>query len=597
MFDFPRLRELPSSRKMVDIFKGYNRNLRIKEGEFSDMENLSSDCYPVMSVRKQRRTIIDTSKLEGEITGVINTSRWGLLHTQGGNLYRMGSLLAKMELSSELKRFVAMGQYLIILPDMKYINLGNSQDFGPMGHVVEVTEGEVTFELCNADGEVYTGATVSATAPQNPADQALWIDSSVTPHVLKQYSKALEQWAIISTTYVKISGLNYGTDGEWFNQYDGVNISGIKVGGANHLNGSAVIHSKNNSRRIVVVGMLDETVKQTCTVDEPIRVERRIPVMDYVIEAGNRLWGCRHGTNNDGKTVNEIYASKLGDFKNWECFMGISTDSWAGSVGSQGDFTGAANIGGSPVFYKADMRHKVWISDSGAHQIAGTPCQGVQNGCGGSVATMDGMAIYKSYSGFCMDDGSGPVESGECFAGTAYKNAIGCVSGHKYYVSMENGDGWHLFVYDADKKLWHREDDFHATALYGGIGLVVAVEAGGKALVDMTSGTYQEGHMEGPVRWMAQTGEIGLDSPDRKYISRLTLRLSMEIGAELTVYAQYDMEPEWVVLGSIRGTSLRSFSLPIRPRRCDSLRLRFEGEGDVKLYSITKTIEEGSEYP
>ena len=103
--------------------------------------------------------------------------------------------------------------------------------------------------------------------------------------------------------------------------------------------------------------------------------------------------------------------------------------------------------------------------------------------------------------------------------------------------------------------------------------------------------------MEGPVSWMAETGEIGLDEPGRKYISRLTLRLSMEVGAELTVYARYDTEPEWVALGSIRGTGLQSFSLPLRLRRCDHLQLRREGVGDVKLYSITKTIQEGSEYP
>lgn len=199
-----------------------------------------------------------------------------------------------------------------------------------------------------------------------------------------------------------------------------------------------------------------------------------------------------------------------------------------------------------------------------------------------------------------MDDGSGPVDIGQCFAGAEYSEAVGCAYGHKYYVSMVDSNGnHHLFVYDADKKLWHREDDFEAISFTSTNGGVVAISADADKLLAMgvDPDWGSEDKMEGAVRWMAQTGEIGIDSPDRKHISRLTLRLSMEVGAELTIYAQYDMEPEWVALGSIRGTSLRSFSLPVRPRRCDHLRLRFEGVGDVKLYSITKTIEEGSEYP
>ena len=45
----------------------------------------------------------------------------------------------------------------------------------------------------------------------------------------------------------------------------------------------------------------------------------------------------------------------------------------------------------------------------------------------------------------------------------------------------------------------------------------------------------------------------------------------------------------------MRGRSMRSFSVPIRPKRCDSLQLRIEGEGVAKIYAITKTIEQGSE--
>lgn len=101
--------------------------------------------------------------------------------------------------------------------------------------------------------------------------------------------------------------------------------------------------------------------------------------------------------------------------------------------------------------------------------------------------------------------------------------------------------------------------------------------------------------MEEDVSWMAVTGDLGLELPEQKYISRLTLRLSLDPGATLEVYAQYDREQTWVKLGQVYGTDLRSFSLPVRPRRCDQLRLKLQGTGMCKLYSITKTLEKGSE--
>ena len=75
-----------------------------------------------------------------------------------------------------------------------------------------------------------------------------------------------------------------------------------------------------------------------------------------MIECGNRLWGCKYGLV-DGETVNEIYASKLGDFKNWNCFAGLSTDSYAAARGSDGPFTGAADYLGQPRF---SSRRTVW---------------------------------------------------------------------------------------------------------------------------------------------------------------------------------------------------------------------------------------------
>lgn len=603
MFNFPKLKALRTKQETVSVFRGYDRNVRIKEGAFRDMRNLTGDHYPVMAVRKRRKLHGSAAQKDLPVTGMVNTERMGMIYTQGDTLYYYGGMPAKMGLNEEPKQFVTMGHYLIILPDMKYFDLESPQNFGPIGHVVDMLEGTVTFEPCDVEGNVYADATVSDSAPANPADKTMWIDTSLGNKVLKQYSKNLGEWFTIDRTYVKIGGLDDGADGQWFNQYDGVTIRGINIFGADHLNGMKILYGQSN-KSLIIEGLIDKKLEQNCDAEGPIHIERKVPVMDYVVEAGNRLWGCRYGMNatgedpyNVGEFVNKIYASKLGDFRNWECFMGLASDSWDCDVGSQGAFTGAANVAGYPVFYKADMRHKVWINDTGAHQVTATPCQGVKYGCGGSVASMEGAAIFKSRRGFCVDDGSGPEEIGDCFAEGEFSKAIGCVCGHKYFVSMENDEGWHLFVYDADKNLWHREDDFHATAMWGNSVCAIAADADTKELVDISGNSPLDRYAENAVSWMAETGEIGLDSPERKYITRLTLRLSMEVGAELTVYAQYDTQPEWVSLGSIQGTGLQSFSLPLRLRRCDHLRLRLEGEGDVKLYSITKTIQEGSEFP
>jgi hypothetical protein len=263
------------------------------------MRNLTGDRYPVMAVRGKRTIVADMSGNEGEITGVFQADRLGVLHTQGSKLYRNRAVLVDMGLNDRPKQFVTMGQHLIILPDMKYIDMEDTTNYGSMGHVVDVSEGTVTFELCNVQGQVYGAATASDTAPQNPNDKALWIDTSLDEKVLKQYSKNLGEWATIERTYVKISGLNYGTDGGTFRQYDGVTICGIGTQGAEHLNGKAILQNQDNYHSIVIEGLIDHKLEQDCA-ERSICIQRKVPIMDFVVEAGNRLWGCRYGKDVDG---------------------------------------------------------------------------------------------------------------------------------------------------------------------------------------------------------------------------------------------------------------------------------------------------------
>ncbi len=315
--------------------------------------------------------------------------------------------------------------------------------------------------------------------------------------------------------------------------------------------------------------------------------------MDYVVEAGNRLWGCRYGVAANGQVVNELYCSKLGDFKNWSCHMGISTDSWSASLGSDGPFTGAITHLGYPLFFKENCLHKVYISSSGGHQVTATTCRGVQQDCHKSLAIVGEVLYYKARSGICAYDGSLPTDISAALGNIPYTEAVAGAHGSKYYISMADTAGrYHLFVLDTHKGLWHREDDLRADMFCCCRDELYCMEQGtGKILALLGSGEPAEG----PVDWLAETGPIGITTPDSKYVSRLSLRLGMELGAKLLCSVRYDSQGGWEPLFSLTGTHLRSFTLPIRPKRCDHLQLRLEGMGEVKLYSLTKTIEEGSD--
>ena len=55
----------------------------------------------------------------------------------------------------------------------------------------------------------------------------------------------------------------------------------------------------------------------------------------------------------------------------------------------------------------------------------------------------------------------------------------------------------------------------------------------------------------------------------------------------------YDSQGQWRRVCGVRGRGLRSFHIPIRPKRCDHFRLRLEGVGSAKVFSLCKTITEG----
>ena len=399
---YPQLKVMQNERKMVDVFRGYNHNLRIGDGEFFDMKNMTSDYYPVLSPRGKRGFYVKPASPQGLI------AKDAICYVDGRE-FVMGEYRVDMGLSTAAedcpKQLISMGAYVIIMPDKKYINTMDITQHGDIEASFESTT-DVSFALCTITGDVYSDTVISPDQPANPNNLDYWIDTSSTPHTLKQYSATSSMWVSIATTYVKIAATGIG---KAFEVYDGVTISGIADEKLQDLNGTMAIWAKGDDY-IVVIGILDAVTTQAASVGA-VKVERRMPNMDFVIESGNRLWGCRYGIALNGEVVNEIYASKLGDFKNWSCFIGLSTDSYAASCGTDGPFTGAITHMGYPLFFKENCVHKVYGNYPANFQIQDTACRGVQKGCHNSLAIVNETLFYKARSGICGFDGSLPTEA------------------------------------------------------------------------------------------------------------------------------------------------------------------------------------------
>ncbi len=595
---YPTLPVQHTTQEMVDVFLGYNHNLRIGDGEFYDMKNLSSNQFPILTPRGARGIYAQPTT---GVTGLIGKE--APCYVDGESIV-IDQVPVNLGLNSEPKQLVSMGAYVVIFPDKKYINTapGKHSDNGYL-EATATTSGKITFEMCKLTGEAYEVPPENKkdTAPTEPNDGDMWIDTSTTPNSLKQFSADSGnsgKWVPIASTYIKISAVGIGVG---FKKGDGVNISGLKDVELKNfednetvldeditaIDGAFVLQDCQNDY-IIIIGIL-KTYRE---LSNAVTLERKLPEMDFIIESGNRLWGCRYGEDNKGEFVNQIYASKLGDFKNWTCYQGISTSSYCFDLGSDGPFTGAIAHLGYPLFFKDNCMHMVYGSP-GNNQIQTTTCRGVQKGSHKSMAIVNEVLYYKSRQGVCAYDGSLPTEISAPLGEVMYSNAVGGAYANKYYISMADNSGkYHLFVYDTAKKLWHKEDNTQVDAFCScGNELFFLDHADGIIKTAFGSGEL----CTTPVEWMAETGVIGANVVGKKYLSRLNIQLILEIGARVNFFVQYDSMGDFEYVCTLAGTSLRSFSVPIRPNRCDHLRLRIEGKGNAKIFYICKTFEQGSD--
>ena len=594
---FPKLKPYKLSENTISTFGGIDKNAVGIENLFFDTQNTTSAHFPLIATREKRITL---TTLNG-VPSALHTTN-GITFVLGSSLYYNNVLqFSKLDANSK-KQIVSMGSKIIIFPDNYYIDTmtldekGVCKDQGYLNCLTSYNLVDISISPCIL-GMSYPD--ISDTQPQKPTDSMLWLDISSIPNKMYIYSAQSNTWSDIVPTHICITADHIH---EGIKVGDGVKISGI----GNGIDGQHIIANVEENL-ICIPGYIDRYTEISLSINETYSVERSVPVMDFVCEHQNRLFGCRYGLNAQGEFVNEIYASKLGDPTNWNVYQGLSTDSYSASCGSEGEFTGIASYMGNVLFFKENSIHRLHGTKPSNYTLYNDNYPGIKKGSSPSLCICNGSLFYHSTDGIYSYSGSSPTFISRPLGPDKFTDAVASVGKNTYFICItDKNKKRQLYVYDFIREIWHRHDssDYLFLSKYDNNILGIKKIDNDYTLdllfysemPELCKSLFFKSYLiENDFEWFTESGLIGLSFNDCKYLSKLKVRIEIDKGSSFSVYIQTDSSQKWELFDTLTTTALTSKTLHILPPRCDHFRLKFAGKGNFKLYSITKVIENAGE--
>lgn len=595
-----------NKRQIID-FRGINYSPVGGEGELEESYNLSSEHYPWVSQRAGRKT----EAVYLSPTGLY--ARGKLCVVDGEDFRYGGEIVGKVERGE--KHFATINTKIVIFPDKKFYDT-HTGEFGSLEARYHCYAGDVSFTGTTLT--VREKSYIDVAAPEEerqsldiPATDTITVYTGVTHNkdtgalsftggaqkAVSELAKGnIIQYECESNEYQIVEGVSSGGDTYSVNvqlrqivlhNYPNFDTA-FSIGDAVDLSGCVTLSGNNGSH--IIRGISGRTLTfdrdafgQTGAESGAVRLERTVPNLTCICECDNRIWGA------EGTT---IYASALGDPKNFYVYDGLATDSYAVAVGTEGDFTACCAYSSTVLFWKENCLHKILGSYPAQYELYTYHVPGVQEGSEKSLCLINETIFYKGRDGIYAYSGGIPDNIGECFGPRRFSRAVGGSDGRRYYLSMLTGNGaWELYVFDTAKGIWLREDETHATDFAYLDGTLYYLDGRNGKVIR----TGQDREEEGRIEWALTFCRFNETTLGRKGYSRLYLRVELEAGAWLKAEISPDGAPFRQVYLT-HNEHARTMQIPILPTRCDSFLVRLSGKGECKIKSMVREFAVGSEY-
>lgn len=618
-------------RQQIIAFRGLNYGEGAVDGEFSETENLSTARFPCLSQRPARKDL--RSYPNG--VNIFGTSQGKLVVVDGDTAFYDGQPVCKVTPGE--KRILSMGTKVLIYPDAVSFDTENSwidiSSAVPVGSLKSISTGgkvsvtvtsnkiSVNYAGLTTDEAVYYD-TVTLEAPTSTYTMEAPAEAEISLYAERGMNEDLGYFYgsgnAEKTTFGALTAGSvgkytfYGCSGSVEDQYGQCkeitavttlpngkvrveySLSYFTVTFFPRLDqrfqvGDTIILTRNGAAK---TGTVKEVTAWSATINEAFPASMqgtnvgamigwKYPTLSCVCESDNRIWGAGGNT---------IYASALGDPEHFFSYKGVSTDSYAVAVGTDGAFTACCPYSGAVLFWKEDRLHKVLGNYPAQYEVYTYQIPGVQKGCEKSLVNIDEVLYYQGRSGIYAYTGGTPELISEKFGLRRFQKGRAGTDGARYYISMQNESGaWGLYTFDPMRGLWLREDGTHAAEFARVGGTLYYLDTDRGQLVSMGTDADPD------IAWSATLCRMDETSHGRKGYSKLYLRADLSAGAFLKVEISTDGGPFRQVFRT-HNQRARTMVVPILPQRCDNFRIRLSGTGGCIVRSLVREFSLGSEY-
>lgn len=287
-----------------------------------------------------------------------------------------------------------------------------------------------------------------------------------------------------------------------------------------------------------------------------------------------------HNNRVFGVSGNQIFASKQGDFKLWNSFQQLNTDSWATDVAGSVTFNTIGTYQNHVVMQSSVNMFELYGYKPSNFQVQ----EAIKVGSFVfSYVEINSILFLANADGIFAYTGGVPRKISTMIKSKFDSAELGS-DGRRLFASVKIGSVYHLFTYDTETNVLYREDNLNVIQFAYHNNKVHALCSDGK-MFKFDSGTEV-------IEWELITPDAKDDLFNKSGLKTVEIHATMAAESVINVFVKADSDPDYRLVKSFNAQTQKSLLIPVILNDF-CYKMKLTGRGYVKLSGVKRVVQKG----